>query len=393
MITVCFVRGRRALAVALTAASIAVLTTASTGALAAAAAAAPSTAAPSSAAPSTAAPSSAAPHDYRDKNFDYFVSGDPRSPRAAHTEFLLALMGGGGSVDAAYRAIASHAGGGHIVILRAVHDDSLDPQSGDYGESFMKEWGPVTSAETIVFHHREASYDPRVLAALRGADGIFLAGGDQANYVNYWKGTPVQGILNAHVRASRPIGGSSAGLAILGHYSYTSLDGGSMESKVALADPFDSGVTLEGDFLHFRWLENVITDTHFSRRCRLGRLIVFIARLDQEHPRADVFGVGIDERSALLIGADGIGRMAQGSVGTAWVVMPRPHQTLVRGQPLTLEDIRIVRVDQSGSIDFRNRAVSHALAQTVDSIEHGSPTHESIATPILRRNVVPANEG
>jgi beta-aspartyl-peptidase (threonine type) len=333
------------------------------------------------------------PHDYRDKNFDYFVSGDPRSPRAAHTEFLLALMGGGGSVDAAYRAIAGHAGGGHIVILRAVHDDSFDPQSGGYGESFMKEWGPVTSAQTIVFHHREASYDPRVLAALRGADGIFLAGGDQANYVNYWKGTPVQEILNAHVRANRPIGGSSAGLAILGHYSYTSLDGGSMESKVALADPFDSGVTLEGDFLHFRWLENVITDTHFSRRCRLGRLIVFIARLDQEHSRADVFGVGIDERSALLIGSDGIGRMAQGSAGTAWVVMPRPHQTLVRGQPLTLEDIRIVRVDQSGSVDFKTRAVRHPLAQTVDSIEHGNPTHESIATPILRRSVVPDNEG
>jgi cyanophycinase-like exopeptidase len=426
MMTGRFVLARRAVAVALagasivvptsasiaalTAASIASLMTVSTCALAAAGTSAPpsavsSPAAPSSAASSaasssaavpsasSAASSSAAPHDYRDKNFDYFVSGDPRSPRAAHTEFLLALMGGGGSVDAAYRAIASHAGGGHIVILRAVHDDSFDPQSGDYGESFMKEWGPVTSAQTIVFHHREASYDPRVLAALRGADGIFLAGGDQANYVNYWKGTPVQEILNAHVRAKRPIGGSSAGLAILGHYSYTSLDGGSMESKVALADPFDSGVTLEGDFLHFRWLENVITDTHFSRRCRLGRLIVFIARLDQEHPRADVFGVGIDERSALLIGADGIGRMAQGSAGTAWVVMPRPHQKLVHGQPLTLEDIRIVRVDQSGSVDFKTRAVSHPLAQTVDSIEHGNPTHESIATPILRRSVVPANEG
>jgi cyanophycinase-like exopeptidase len=194
------------------------------------------------------------------------------------------------------------------------------------------------------------------------------------------------------VRANRPIGGSSAGLAVLGHYSYTALDGGSMESKVALADPFDSGVTLEGDFLHFHWLENVITDTHFSKRCRLGRLIVFVARLDQEHPHADLFGIGIDERSALLIGADGVGRMAQGSAGTAWLVMPRPHQTLARGQPLTLEDIRIIRVGQSGSVDFKTRAVSHPLVQTVDAIERGDPVHESIATPILRRGVVPDNE-
>ena len=70
-------------------------------------------------------------------------------------------------------------------------------------------------------------------------------------------------------------------------------------------------MTLEGDFLHLRWLENVITDTHFSKRCRLGRLIVFVARINQEHPRDTVFGVGVDEKSALLIGADGIGRMAR----------------------------------------------------------------------------------
>jgi beta-aspartyl-peptidase (threonine type) len=132
------------------------------------------------------------PHNYRDRNFDYFVTGVPAAPRALHTEFTLALTGGGGSVDAAFAAIARHAGGGHIVILRAVADDSFDAEDGDYGISFATKWSPVAFAETIVFHHREASYDPRVLAALAGADGIFLAGGDQSNYVRYWKGTPVQ---------------------------------------------------------------------------------------------------------------------------------------------------------------------------------------------------------
>jgi hypothetical protein len=39
------------------------------------------------------------------------------------------------------------------------------------------------------------------------------------------------------VKRAGPIGGSSAGLAILGHYSYTAFDGGSLESKVAFADP------------------------------------------------------------------------------------------------------------------------------------------------------------
>jgi cyanophycinase len=334
------------------------------------------------------------PHNYRDKNFDYFVAGDPGLPRAAHTEFTLALMGGGGVVDAAYAAIASHAGRGHIVILRAVSDDSFDPEDGDIGESFIAKWGPVVSAETIVFHHREASFDPRVMATLRAADGIFLAGGDQGNYIRYWKGTPVQDALNAHVLAGRPIGGSSAGLAILGHYSYTALDGGSMESKTALLDPYNSGVTLEGDFLHVRWLESVITDTHFSKRCRLGRLIVFVARINQQQPADRVFGVGIDERSALLIGPDGVGRLAGGSAGSAWAVMPQqPAAVLTPGQPLTMERIRIIRLDQGSSLDFKTREVSRPAAETADSIARGAPLGESISSPIMLRNTVPKDEG
>ncbi len=332
-------------------------------------------------------------HDYRDKHFDYFVSGNPAAPRAARTTFMLALMGGGGAVDAAYVAIARHAGGGHIVILRAVSDDSFDPEDGKYGKSFMTKWGPVVSAETIVFHDRDASFDPRIIARLKGADGIFLAGGDQGNYIRYWKGTPVQAALNAHVLANRPIGGSSAGLAILGHYSYTALDGGSMESKEALADPYNTGVTIEIDFLHLRGLEHVITDTHFSKRCRLGRLIVFIARINKDHPEAEAFGIGVDEQSAVLVGADGIGRLAAGSAGSAWVVVPgRAASVLAEGQPLSMDDIRIDRLDGRGSIDLGTRRVSHPAAMTVDAIERGAPARMSIASPIMMRNVVPSDE-
>lgn len=332
--------------------------------------------------------SAAHSHDYRDKNFDYFAAGDPSLPRAAHTEFALVLMGGGGAVETAFSAIARYSGGGHILILRAVADDSFDPEDGHYGDQFMTQWGPVASAETIVFHTRAASFDPRVIAALRAADGIFLAGGDQGNYIRYWKGTPVQQALNAHVLANRPIGGSSAGLAILGHYSYTALDGGSMESKTALADPFDSGVTLENDFLHFRYLENVVTDSHFSQRSRLGRLIVFVARFDADRPtRTGVIGIGIDEKSALVIDANGVGKLAVGSAGNAWLVMPRKPATVpIERQPLTMEDIRIVRLDINGSIDLNRRTVSVPAAETTASIERGAPHGDALTDPIMLRS-------
>lgn len=342
--------------------------------------------------PNTSLAAAAGAQDYRAKSFDYFVVGDPNLPRARHTQFGLALMGGGGYVDAAYRLLADSAGHGHMLVLRAVSDDSFDPEAGNYGVMFRDRWGPVTSAETIEFHSREAAYDPRVLAVLRRADGIFLAGGDQGNYIRYWKGTPVEHALNAHVRAHRPIGGSSAGLAILGHFSYTSLDGGSMESKTALANPFDAGMTLEDDFLHFRWLESVITDTHFSKRCRLGRSIAFVARLDAEHPSAHVFGVGVDERSALLIGADGIGRLAEGSAGSVWLTLPQRPAVLVRGEPLSVTDLRIVRMDASSDLDFKTRHVGHPAADALMTLERGVPTKDSIATTILKRDIVPSHE-
>lgn len=339
-------------------------------------------------APAAIADSAPTARDYRDRNFDYFVSGDPSAPRAAHTEFGLALMGGGGNPDAAYRFIAQRAGAGRIVILRAVSDDSYDPDDGNYGRSFTKEWGPVASAETIVFHNRQASFDPRVIAALKNADGIFLAGGDQSNYIRYWKGTPVQDALNAHVAANRPIGGSSAGLAVLGRYVYGALDGGSMESKTALADPFDPGLTLERDFLHFRFLEDVVTDTHFSERHRLGRLIAFVARLgNSERKDAAVFGIGVDEKSALLIGADGVGRLAAGSPGSAWIVLPRkPAANLVHGKPLSIADLRLVRLDGKGSIDLKSRSVREPAADVTLSIADGRLVGDSIAAKILTRD-------
>jgi beta-aspartyl-peptidase (threonine type) len=334
-----------------------------------------------------------APHDYRDRNFDYFVSGDPRKPRAAHTEGGIVLFGGGGRVGAGFEFIAKRAGGGHIVILRAVSDDSYDPDDGDYGKSFAAEWGPVVSAETIVFHNRDASSDPRVVEALRNADGIFLAGGDQANYVKYWKGTPVQDALNAHVRAHRPIGGSSAGLAVLGRYAYTALDGGSMESRVALANPFDSGMTLEGDFLRCPGLEHVITDTHFSARSRLGRLIAFVARIDRNAPEAKVYGIGVDEASALLVDENGIGRLAPGSKGHAWVVeeTDAKQARVEAGQPLSV-DVRVTQVGAGSTVDVAHGTVDKPADVMPVAIRSGMGDAGNKLLGMLSRNVTPPDE-
>ena len=143
---------------------------------------------------------------------------------------------------------------------------------------------------------------------MRHADGIFIAGGDQANYVRFWKDTPVARLLEQHVSAGKPLGGTSAGLAILGsETAYGAMDGGSLELAQALADPAGPAVTIVHDFLHLPFLSHVITDSHFTARNRLGRLIAFVARIHSTTD-PDAVGLGIDEGSALAIDPEGIGR-------------------------------------------------------------------------------------
>jgi len=194
--------------------------------------------------------------------YEYFSTEHAEVRPAAHQGGLL-LLGGGEWPDEAMPWFAEHAGRGHVVMIGASGDAE------DHAE-LAAALGEVASLETLVLHDRESSSDPRVLAILARADGIFIHGGDQANYVRFWKGTPVADLIERRFREGCPVGGTSAGLAILGEWAYGSMDGGSLTSAEGLHDPLGPGVTLVGDFLHLAPLKGVITDSHFAPRGRLG---------------------------------------------------------------------------------------------------------------------------
>ncbi|RZI59993.1 MAG: glycosyltransferase, partial [Zymomonas sp.] len=123
--------------------------------------------------------------------YTYFEIGDVAGPTPGRTEPGLMLMGGGEWSYDAWRWFLSQAGNGHIVILRASGD-------AEAGEEIYSKIGGAASVQTVIFDDRKAAEDPRILAMLDQADGIFLAGGDQANYVRFWKGTSVQKAINDH---------------------------------------------------------------------------------------------------------------------------------------------------------------------------------------------------
>ena len=283
--------------------------------------------------------------------YDYYAAGDLSAARTGPTSGALLLLGGGDWPVPAFRWFVERMGHGHLVILRASGADDLQ-------KDFLNEIGGAASVETIVFHSRTAASDPKILDILRKADGIFIGGGDQSNYVRYFKGTPINEILDEHVRSGKPIGGTSAGLAILGAAGYGAMDGGSIVSEDALKNPLGSGVTLVGDFLHMPYLSHVITDTHFAIRERFGRLLVWVGRLAAERNDSSFTGIGIDEKAALCVEANGAGRVYSIGRGFAWLVRPMRAPDVVEARPYNVRAVPVVGLGEESSIDLNTFAVS-----------------------------------
>lgn len=208
---------------------------------------------------------------------------------------LWVLMGGGKDVDAAMRKMIEKSGGGDFVILRASGADG-------YNNYLYQELGGVHSVETFLVDSREKAQDPLLARKVRNAEAVFIAGGDQSQYVNYWKGTRLSDALNYLAKDKQvPLGGTSAGCAILGEVYYAALMPGSLTTADLLANPLDERVTLGmGDFLQLQGLEDLVTDTHYDERDRKGRHAVFLAHLLQKGAAA-AKGIGVSEATAVLV--------------------------------------------------------------------------------------------
>lgn len=325
-------------------------------------------------------------------SLDRYLLGDAKAATPGKVQPGLLLMGGGDRNHDALRWFFAKAGNGHLVVLRA-------SQAGEVGEEFYREVGGPVSVETFVFHDRQAAYDPKMLQALKRADGIFIAGGDQSRYVRFWKDTPVAAALDAHVAAGKPLGGTSAGLAMQGEYLYGAMDGGSQTSPRALADPLGPENTIETGFLHLAALKGVVTDTHFSERNRLGRLIGFVAKAETlaGHP---LIGLGVDESAAVAVEGDGSARVYATSPGAgATVVQGGFTERQAEDSPMQLAQVRTLGVG-AGS-------VLHLPAGTVDApvFQHRYAVRDGVLTlldaPMLvihggagveRKGMTPADE-
>jgi cyanophycinase len=291
---------------------------------------------------------------------DAHKAGTPNDVKPAHgPRFGAVLLGGHGDVDEATSFLCEHSGGGELVVLSAYGAD-------EYNSDFHNAC-PQNSVTTLVITSAEGASDSYVADKIRNAHAIFLAGGDQSHYVNYWTGQAVQKKINEDVARGVPLGGISAGLAVQGQFVFSAMQD-TVKSPEALANPYDSHVTLVRDFLSIPVLKGVITDSHFSQRERMGRSLAFLARIVQDGWSQEAHGIGVDETTAVLVEADGHARVV-GKNSVYFMTLDHRPEICADGKPLTLRHVKLLKLSAGDKFDLKTWTATGGAAFEVNVVD------------------------
>lgn len=251
------------------------------------------------------------------------------------------LMGGGADIDEPFRWFTENMQGGDLIVLRASDKD-------EYNGVFAK-FNNLNSIETFVFKDRQASFDPYLLKKIKNAEGVFISGGDQFKYLTFWKGTPLAQLLTERIKSeSLVLGGTSAGLAVMGGYVYSAAEG-TIYSDEALNDPFNFRNLISNGIFDVPFFKFLITDSHFANRDRMGRLVSWMARLFA--PQKRISGLGVDESTFVLIDEFGVGYV-EGLGAVYFLTSDKGPQICQPGQALEFSAVKVSRLKKGDKIEF-----------------------------------------
>jgi cyanophycinase len=160
----------------------------------------------------------------------------------------------------------------------------------EIGGDYVQAFGRLNANNTGMLHitTREMAHDEDILKRLDEADIVMVTGGDQMRLTSILGGTPfLNRLQEKYLKDDFVYAGSSAGAAAVSNnmvFQGTS-DVSLFKGKVRVT----SGLGL---------VNNVIVDTHFVTRGRIGRLLQIVVA----NPR--LLGVGLEENAALMITND-----------------------------------------------------------------------------------------
>ena len=300
--------------------------------------------------------------DRRGPGYKYYVIGNPGDVQKP-TRGLWVAQGGGDDVDQNYVRMGEYGGGGDFVVLRA-------SGAADYND-YIFGLCACDSVETLVFDKGAATSDPFVIEKIRNAEAIFIGGGDQSNYIRYWQDTPVEDAINFVAAKPAPVGGTSAGMAVLGEYVYSAEGEASLTSAVALANPYAPDLTLARGFLSLPRLENLIADQHLQERDRIGRTVALLSRLQADGWSSTPRAIAADRETALHVDpATGIAEVfatADHPTPYVYFLSPAgPPRRCTPGEPLSTAAIAVYRAGPGGRFNLDTWTGNGGIAYELD---------------------------
>jgi cyanophycinase len=257
------------------------------------------------------------------------------------------LLVGGGSEDfgdwsdTPYRWFVTHAPNRHIIVLD--YEDTSTFYAG-----YFSSLSPCTVTNLAITSHDQAN-DTSTASTILAADGIFLRGGDQWQYVSLWRGTLVQEAIRQVYERGGVVGGTSAGEAVLSEIVFDA-QYDTVVPRDALRDPANAGISLTDDFLRLQ--NNIVADSHFYERGRLGRLPVFMACYKAMRGR-EIVGVGVDYNTALGVDTNGVGEVMGAGTVTILRYTPSTRISYAREKPMSARDILFDQLTVGTKIDMR----------------------------------------
>lgn len=264
---------------------------------------------------------------------------------AANSFFLGRLIAIGGNEDKA---------NGQVVLKRVVQEigkpvykvgiittASEEPRKrGKDYEQVFKTLG-ASEIKILAIETRDQANDRALAKTLEDVDLIFLTGGDQLRLTTIMGGSKTLAAIQSRLESGALIVGTSAGAAV---FSDTMIYEGESEEGLLKGRVF----TTSG----FGFVKNIIFDTHFMARGRIGRLVQIVTT------NPTCIGVGIGEDSGVILKGDGMIEV----IGTGQVIIVDgndiAHSNILDikpGGPIAVENVRIHSLVNGYGYHFKKR--------------------------------------
>lgn len=196
--------------------------------------------------------------------------------RAVDASDGMLVIAGGGILPQSIKAQFWKLSDGPQARIVVIPGSQMDPEQLEIYEERWDEF-ETHSVEALQAASRAQADDPEFSRCLESATGVWLGGGQQTWLTGLYRGTLVHERLKNVLKRGGVIGGTSAGAAVM--------------SDIMIAGGRREPVESRG----FGFLSDIVIDQHFLKRNRMRRL----SKLLEKH--VDTIGLGIDERTALVV--------------------------------------------------------------------------------------------